>query len=1347
MTTTNSSGQAQTLCTGPISESETKTLSSNLQESKLPILPSISPHGQAQVSRNGPISEASSRGRTPRHVKQPNHPLQGQKVTLSNLNFLWQKDLKNWGSTLAALFKNHRRAGTGVNSPQALSAGLPKNVAPPFSVPSPFLNALGTLSEMQPQTNGISSPRYGPRRGARGWASGATNPTSRTPLLHRYGAQQPPRERSPERATALSFLCSAIHPLGCAKASESLLGSLRRARADPRADSIHLVYQLPKLVICCAVEKEAAEELPDSMDREISSTSPPTTTERTRGRTLARGRLQADELASWQQRERSLERNGERSARTSEPRVTDQSTSDLVSGSAALSTARGFAFGYAPAPRPTSIPLLEPRPDSFPPEQMDCSEESERLDSSRARAQRQQQVHSLELANIDRRALFLRQQINQQQASNALQQDRRDTARTSFLNSRSSAHYLQLKQHSETLQQGQASLRHIQSQLDTVLLVARTMSSHGIASPTNNVSEAPLAAHALLILPLDEYTLQMHACTVDNATCPEPAPPTRMRQRTQLVPTPPWLRKARPPSSSGESKHPLLQLTRTLRLLPVVIQHLSELSIEDKPAAPPAPRKAQRPPPGPSVTSPNTRAAPEIASTLVKETTGLLRDQALETKAVCAIAKNTRVGPAVEMGVGERKQGGPASGIKAGGQENGGSGSRDCQPDVGRVRGSVDESTTRGTADGGSTGDSAGGRGDDGRSGAGRPEACHGGEGGEEGPEGSHGGGRLRLQGKRPLLNGTDEQSHRGTTGGTARGIGAGGREARGRVDCFSVEGGANGSAGGSTAGGPADEGRTDDSAGGGGDGGRPATGPTARSGGGGGEPAGGDGRMGPQDEWPLLPGTTTTPPDQGERPDPRSQGGPTETGKDFSEVGKDRVRPWVKVAQDPPVPKSIHTYLTRHPEATLTALKEIATKTGSASPSTLRFDGLADRLKSVPSLVMRFWLTAKDLGLPGLTNRWKTIASLKDRTAELFLKLLDKLNLGSGLDPLARQSTTVRIPGIPEGGLTDDTRIDIEITLPPSNGRDNFIRLPYRSLSTRAESDPHSATGVLVSHPVHESRRELPLPAQSSNTILELAATMGIKDSDHQAVALLACRILELETGLSEVFARVRCQHSPTGDGATVTKTLMLCIDSAAFPNLPPSVHVPGAIIHLPQLSASDVRSLTMSLFAQGQIAASDTSPLVLLGPMLPTQTRDKAIAMDTARNMKRELQAAYPDSDVIILMAAGQSPHGALLSFPTEQHAAQMRANFSLRNLPSLQEVWDRDGSLCVGMAGPVKCLQVLTADQLDTLALRCGRTPPPRQHRPRDRVFRGAPTPAPRTPGPRPGPGPDNPSRTPR
>jgi hypothetical protein len=26
----------------------------------------------------------------------------------------------------------------------------------------------------------------------------------------------------------------------------------------------------------------------------------------------------------------------------------------------------------------------------------------------------------------------------------------------------------------------------------------------------------------------------------------------------------------------------------------------------------------------------------------------------------------------------------------------------------------------------------------------------------------------------------------------------------------------------------------------------------------------------------------------------------------------------------------------------------------------------------------MRFWLTAKDLGLPGLTNRWKTIASLK---------------------------------------------------------------------------------------------------------------------------------------------------------------------------------------------------------------------------------------------------------------------------------------------------------------------------------------------------------------------------------
>ena len=742
MTTTNSSGQAQTLCTGPISESETKTLSSNLQESKLPILPSISPHGQAQVSRNGPISEAS------------------------------------------------RHAGTGVNSLQALSAGLPNKVAPPFSVPSPFLNALGTLSEMQPQTNGISSPRYGPRRGARGWASGATNPTSRTPLLHRYGAQQPPRERSPERATALSFLCSAIHPLGCAKASESLLGSLRRARADPRADSIHLVYQLPKLVICCAVEKEAAEELPDSMDREISSTSPPTTTERTRGRTLARGRLQADELASWQQRERSLERNGERSARTSEPRVTDQSTSDLVSDSAALSTARGFAFGYAPAPRPTSIPLLEPRPDSFPPEQMDCSEESERLDSSRARAQRQQQVHSLELANIDRRALFLRQQINQQQASNALQQDRRDTARTSFLNSRSSAHYLQLKQHSETLQQGQASLRHIQSQLDTVLLVARTMSSHGIASPTNNVSEAPLAAHARLILPLDEYTLQMHACTVDNATCPEPAPPTRMRQRTQLVPTPPWLRKARPPSSSGESKHPLLQLTRTLRLLPVVIQHLSELSIEDKPAAPPAPRKAQRPPPGPSVTSPNTRAAPEIASTLVKETTGPLRDQALGTKAVCAIAKNTRVGPAVEMGVGERKQGGPASGIKAGGQENGGSGSRDCQPDVGRVRGSVDESTTRGTADGGSTGDSAGGRGDDGRSGAGRPEACHGGEGGEEGPEGSHGGGRLRLQGKRPLLNGTDEQSHRGTTGGTARGIGSGGREARGRVDCFSVEGG-----------------------------------------------------------------------------------------------------------------------------------------------------------------------------------------------------------------------------------------------------------------------------------------------------------------------------------------------------------------------------------------------------------------------------------------------------------------------------------------------------------------------------------------------------------------------------
>ena len=61
---------------------------------------------------------------------------------------------------------------------------------------------------------------------------------------------------------------------------------------------------------------------------------------------------------------------------------------------------------------------------------------------------------------------------------------------------------------------------------------------------------------------------------------------------------------------------------------------------------------------------------------------------------------------------------------------------------------------------------------------------------------------------------------------------------------------------------------------------------------------------------------------------------------------------------------------------------KEIDELAGRTDPSKLRIDGLADRLRSVPSLVVRFHgLTCNDLGLS--QNRWMSVSALKDKAAD----------------------------------------------------------------------------------------------------------------------------------------------------------------------------------------------------------------------------------------------------------------------------------------------------------------------------------------------------------------------------
>ena len=451
--------------------------------------------------------------------------------------------------------------------------------------------------------------------------------------------------------------------------------------------------------------------------------------------------------------------------------------------------------------------------------------------------------------------------------------------------------------------------------------------------------------------------------------------------------------------------------------------------------------------------------------------------------------------------------------------------------------------------------------------------------------------------------------------------------------------------------------------------------------------------------------------------------------------------RTWAGVAQLAPVPPARHAYLQRHPEVTPSELNELSTATGCPSPPTPPCDGMADRLRLKPSIDMRFnGLTFKLLGLP--VGGWTAIAALKERATEKVVHLLN--DMGLGLDDLSTKSLRVHLDEIPKGGPTNNTGVDFEITLACTPARDDLIRFPLRPFPAR--SDPHSATGILCSRPVDDSRWEFPLPAQSLATFVTLATALGVTESDHKAVASLASQLITRATGLPNVYAWTRSQCS--SDDAKATQKLMVCVDTIDMPNLPPSISVLGVTIPLPALSSTALRSITNSLFSHNQIRASTTSRHVVIGPIsfasqhprTPTPS-DWAHMMDTVRSVRKELEDANPDSTVHILGERGEPPHGALVSLPTAEIAAKMRNSFSLEGLPTLSRVWDTTGSLCVGVEGPPKCLQVMTVDQLVTIALRCGRTPRP--PRPRDRASRGAPTPAPRASGPRPGPGPDNPA----
>lgn len=445
--------------------------------------------------------------------------------------------------------------------------------------------------------------------------------------------------------------------------------------------------------------------------------------------------------------------------------------------------------------------------------------------------------------------------------------------------------------------------------------------------------------------------------------------------------------------------------------------------------------------------------------------------------------------------------------------------------------------------------------------------------------------------------------------------------------------------------------------------------------------------------------------------------------------------RSWVDVVNGPHTPIGRRNFLTHHPASTAQVVDELSRRVGTV-PSMPRYDGLADRLHTVPSLAIRIYgLTCQVLDLP--VHKWTAVQNLKDRAAEAFLQWLAEQGLE--LDDHVRQSIAVRFEKIHQGGPTGGTQVYIEVILPASEFRDSLIRNCRRPFSIRSG---HRSV-VIESHPVHGTRWELPLPPQSTATFLALAAAIGVKEGDYASVAALASCLIQdsEEAGVRDVY--VRAQH-PAGGGRSALK-LSMCVNIGDLPDMTAHICVAGADILMPQLCLKDTREITRCLVNQRQICESPTSRHLIIW-LPPMMWRNRADAMERDRSIVKFLEETFHGCKATILKEREHCAHGVLFSLPTEEGANRMLEDSSdlLRKHSALREVWkDTEPLPCIRIAGPPRCLQMLTPSQLATLAPRYDWSH--QLPRPRDQAPRIAPAPPPRAPGLRPGPGPDNPKRT--
>ena len=371
--------------------------------------------------------------------------------------------------------------------------------------------------------------------------------------------------------------------------------------------------------------------------------------------------------------------------------------------------------------------------------------------------------------------------------------------------------------------------------------------------------------------------------------------------------------------------------------------------------------------------------------------------------------------------------------------------------------------------------------------------------------------------------------------------------------------------------------------------------------------------------------------------------------------------------------------------------------------------------------------ITAGDLGLP--TSSWLSIKRLKTLSIENLPALLVRQGVPLELDALSTQSITCRLfEEVPTTGPVKNTPVSFSVTLPASETRTTLILGGFSGLD---------------SHCLHASRSETTLSAESTKQVLSLAGALEVNLTDRLAVACFASSLIEKVTGLKDLYACVRDRSDGGG-----LKKIVLHLNTSDYLDLTHSIPFPGGALSFGLASPSEIGVITARLLENGIIHPSGDSCHVLVGPLSPAARHsrasapgDNALAMDNARALQRTLSEVYPESKPHIMAESGRPMHAILLSFPSAGSAEQMRKAL-LPAESAFAAFWDSSSSFCIGIAGPPKCLQVLTASQLSTIAVSCGRTPlppRPRQHAPRSGLMV-----LPNAFGPRAGLGPDNPSR---